>query len=327
MDKATLIAAVGNNVISDTEVAAVNEALARAGCTTVNRAAMFLAQIGHESIGLRYYSEIWGPSAQQLTYQGRMGNNNPGDGYRYRGSGPLQVTGKDNFRSLSRWAYDLGYVPTSSYFVDNPDLLRTEQYGFLGAVWYWVQARPMNDYADRGDIRGGSIAVNGGTYGLDDRIERWNRCRGLGNAILPNTKEEFLMSLDDAAQNKVLGAAIQVAEAQVADPAKGVIGPRPQRNTQYYNVDGNPSLAKAGKKLAYLRAMVMDLWNELVFDGYVAEVEDPALDSGKYGSLVGFVVATHKNVRETRLLTQAIAEKVGVDVKSVLGTKNEEKTL
>lgn len=325
MNRETLIKAMGNEVISDSEVAAVNEALIRAGCTTINRAAMFLAQVGHECVGMRYYSEIWGPSAQQLTYQGRMGNNQPGDDYRYRGSGPLQITGKDNFRSLSSWAYQKGYVPTPTYFVDNPDLLRSEKFGFLGAVWYWTQARNMNSYADNGDIDGATKAVNGGYYGLDDRITRWNRCRALGNAILPSeSKEGFLMGLDDNQQNKVLGAAIQTGEAQVTD-GKGSIGPRAQRHSQYYNVDGNPSLAKAGKKLAYLRAMVMDLWNELVFDGYVAEVEDPALDSGRYGSLVGFVIASHKNVRETRLLTQAIAEKVGVDINAVLAPKTEEK--
>lgn len=324
MDRATLIKAMGNEVISEAETKAVNEALVRAECTTVNRAAMFLAQIGHESIGMRYYSEIWGPNAQQLTYQGRMGNNNPGDGYRYRGSGPLQITGKDNFRSLSQWAHGKGYVPTPTYFVDNPDLLRSEGYGFLGAVWYWTVARQMNRYADSADIYGATVAVNGGTYGLPDRTERWNRCRALGNAILPTTKEEFLMSLDNSQQDVVFRAAVQTGDAQVSDPGKGVIGPRPQRHTQYYNVDGNPTLAKAGKKLAYLRAMVMDLWNDLVFDGYVAEVEDPALDSGRYGSLVGFVIATHKNARETRLLTQAIAEKVGVDTASVLAPKTEE---
>lgn len=186
MDKATLISAMNNSVISDEEVAAFNEALIRANCTTVNRAAMFCAQVGHESVGLRYYSEIWGPSAQQLTYQGRMGNNSPGDAFRYRGSGPLQITGKDNFRSLSLWAFGKGYVPTATYFVDNPDLLRSVEYGFTGAVWYWTEERDMNGFADASNIYGATVAVNGGTYGLPDRTSRWNHCLSLGKALLPS---------------------------------------------------------------------------------------------------------------------------------------------
>jgi len=210
MDRETLIQAMGNPVISNEECDAFNQALARSGCTNVNRAAMFCAQVGHESIGLRYYSEIWegAGSRQQQTYQGRMGNNNPGDGYRYRGSGPLQVTGKDNFRGLSEWAFDKGFCPTRTYFVDNPDELRSIHYGFLGAIWYWTEERPMNDYADRGDIRGASIAVNGGTTGLDDRIARWKNCLNLGARLLP--EGGFLMGLPDNKQEQVWSGAAQL---------------------------------------------------------------------------------------------------------------------
>lgn len=216
MNRETLKKAMGNQVISDAETKAVNEALIRANCTTVRRAAMFLAQVGHECVGMRYYSEIWGPSQQQLTYQGRMGNNNPGDGYRYRGSGPLQITGKDNFRSLSQWAHSKGYVPTSTYFVDSPDLLRSETFGFLGAVWYWTVARDMNSYADRDDILGATKAVNGGTYGLADRTERYRRCLALGDAILPTaTTKGFPMALDDKAQDRLDAEAKQLGDSKV----------------------------------------------------------------------------------------------------------------
>ena len=197
MERSTLITAMGNQVIDDNEVRAFNQALVRADCTTVKRVAMFCAQIGHESVGMRYYSEIWGPSSQQLTYQGRMGNNSPGDGYRYRGSGPLQITGKDNFRSLSKWAHARGYVPTATYFVDNPDKLRSIEYGFTGAVWYWTTARDMNSYADRGDIKGATLAVNGGYYGLDDRTSRYNKCLALGDALLPTDTEEITVAAKD----------------------------------------------------------------------------------------------------------------------------------
>jgi len=193
----------------------VSECLVRAQCTTVKRAAMLLAQVGHESGGLRWFRELWGPTAQQLTYQGRMGNNNPGDGERYMGRGPLQITGFDNYSALSRWSHAQGYVPTASYFVDNPTELETPKYGFLGVVWYFLVARPtINQMADAGDIRGVSIAINGGTHGLDDRIARYNRCLAIGDQLLElikeapapppgEDKEGFLMALTDDQQHDI----------------------------------------------------------------------------------------------------------------------------
>ena len=219
MDRQTLILAMKNQVISDEEVAAFNDAMVRAGCTTVRRAAMFIAQVGHESVGLRYYSEIWGPSADQLTYNYRLGNNGPADAYAYRGSGPIQVTGKANFASLSKWAFSKGYVTSPTYFVDNPDDLRTIRFGFLGAVWYWTVERDLNSYADRGDIEGASIAINGRNStgranGIDDRISRWNDALKLGEGILPTTQGGFLMALDDNAQQQVAAAARQLGDSK-----------------------------------------------------------------------------------------------------------------
>lgn len=199
MDRATLITAMGNSVISDEECAAFNEALLRSGCTTVNRAAMFCAQIGHESVGLRYYEEIASGSAYE--WRSDLGNNQPGDGVRFKGRGPIQVTGRANYTTLSAWAYEHGYVPTRTYFVDNPTQLGTIRYGFLGAVWYWTVARNMNSYADRGDIYGATVAVNGGTNGLQDRTNRWNLCLTLGQALLPTQPEE----IDMAAKDDIIG--------------------------------------------------------------------------------------------------------------------------
>lgn len=163
---------------------AFSDALQRCDCTTVNRVAMFCAQVGHESVGLKYMAEIWGPTSDQLSYQGRMGNTQPGDGYRFRGSGPIQVTGRNNFTHLSRWAFDNGLVPTPTFFVDNPDELRGDTYGFMGAIWYWTTQRPMNSYADNSDVDGATYAVNGGYNGLTDRRRRWTNCLGMGDTLL-----------------------------------------------------------------------------------------------------------------------------------------------
>lgn len=172
---------------------AVNGALLDADCTTIARSAMWFAQVGHESVSLRYMQEIWGPTAQQLTYQGRMGNTAPGDGARYKGHGPIQITGKDNHRAVSEWAFSRGIVPTPTYFVDFPDELASDRFGFVGVTWYWTVARNMNRYADAMDIVGGTRAVNGGTYGLEDRTRRWNHALAMGDAIVPAPLAELLI--------------------------------------------------------------------------------------------------------------------------------------
>lgn len=167
---------------------ALNAAMVQAGCTTVERASMMLAQVGHESVGLKYMSELWGPTSDQANYDTHpgLGNENPGDGYRYRGRGPIQVTGLRHYRVLSQWAHSNGYVPSPRFFVDDPDALASDQYGFLGLVWYWVTQRPLNDLADARDIVGATRAINGGTNGLPDRQLRYQRCLNLGAALLPS---------------------------------------------------------------------------------------------------------------------------------------------
>lgn len=174
---------------------AFNAAMLAAGCTTVERAAMWCAQLGHESVGLRFMVELWGPTSDQYTYDGRMGNG-PGEGYRYRGRGAIQLTGKNNYRACSQWAFERGLVPTPTFFVDDPDAAADLTYGFVGAVWYWTAARPMNSFADRRDLEGATRAVNGGFNGLDDRRRRWNLCLALGEALLP-TEGDGMSAADD----------------------------------------------------------------------------------------------------------------------------------
>lgn len=181
-----LAAAMGNSLpLSRYEqlVEAFNEALFAANCTTVNRAAMFCAQVGHESAGLRYMEEI--ASGADYEWREDLGNVYPGDGVRFKGRGPIQITGRHNYTAVSKWAHDKGYVPTPTYFVDNPSELASDRYAFLGPVWYWTVARDMNSYADRQDIEGATRAVNGGTNGLTDRTQRWNNCLRMGDRLLP----------------------------------------------------------------------------------------------------------------------------------------------
>lgn len=186
MDAETLRQAMGCPMsTAQRYIGAYNAALIAADCTNVNRAAMFAAQIGHESVGLVHFEEI----ASGAAYEGRrdLGNTQPGDGRRFKGRGPIQVTGRHNYTAVSRWAHGRGLVPTPTFFVDNPAALGDDRYGFVGPVWYWTVARPrINALCDAGDLVAVTRAINGGTNGLADRQRRWDACRRLGGALLPD---------------------------------------------------------------------------------------------------------------------------------------------
>ncbi|WP_083885250.1 C39 family peptidase [Nocardia thailandica] len=188
MDTPTLARAMGNSLSLQEYEAFTepfNKALISAECTTVDRVAMWCAQIGHESAGLRFMEEI----ADGSDYEGRLdlGNTEPGDGPRFKGRGPIQLTGRHNYGLFSAWAFDRGLVPNPDFFVSDPFQVARPEWGFLAASYYWTVARPqLNELADTGDVEGATRAVNGGTMHLQDRIDRWHMCRELGTALLPD---------------------------------------------------------------------------------------------------------------------------------------------
>ena len=168
---------------------AYEQAMRDAQINNINRAAQWAAQLGHESVGLSALEEF----ASGAAYEGRadLGNTQPGDGVRYKGRGAIMVTGRANYRNLSRWAHAEGMAPTPTYFEDNPKALQSTEHAFVGAVWYWTVARPnLNAQADRDDLEAVTRSINGGLNGLADRRQRLNRCKQLGTRILPTPRKE-----------------------------------------------------------------------------------------------------------------------------------------
>lgn len=214
MDAQTLSRAMGCNLNKAHQYCAdFNRAMLQARCTTVNRAAMWCAQIGHESAGLVYMEEI----ASGQAYEGRrdLGNTQPGDGRRFKGRGPIQLTGRNNYGAFGRWAYGENLLPPgegADYFLRNPQVVATSRWGFLAAAWYWTVARPrLNDHADAGDVVAATRAINGGTNGLTDRRRRWDNCRRLGEALLPtgDTQEDDLTPEQDRMLREVYMQMVQ----------------------------------------------------------------------------------------------------------------------
>lgn len=121
----------------------------------------FLAQLGHESDGYKAMEEY----ASGAAYEGRanLGNTQKGDGVRYKGRGPIQITGRSNYRTYGR---KIG-INIEKY----PELASNPCIGMRLALEYW-KAKDLNALADKDDILTITKRINGGTNGLDDRKRR-----------------------------------------------------------------------------------------------------------------------------------------------------------
>lgn len=139
----------------------LNKAMEQAGIDTPKRVAAFLAQLAHESGELRYFEEL----ASGAAYEGRrdLGNTQPGDGQRFKGRGPIQLTGRANYAAASKaLGIDL---------LSKPELAARPDVGFRIAAWYW-QSRGLNALADSGKFNEITQRINGGQNGASDR--RWH---------------------------------------------------------------------------------------------------------------------------------------------------------
>jgi len=106
-----------------------------------------------------------------LVYSSRMGNGpaESGEGWKFRGRGLKQLTGKDNY---TRCGTALGVD-----LVENPDLLLEPMYAARSAGWFW-RANNLADFADKGDIKGMTKKINGGFIGLEARQALYDACYG-----------------------------------------------------------------------------------------------------------------------------------------------------
>lgn len=140
---------------------------------TPPRIAAFVAQLAHESMGFAVTTELWGPTPAQRRYEGRqdLGNVQSGDGFKFRGHGLIQVTGRANHaaardRLRKRWGAD---VPD---FEHEPQQLAAAPWAALSAGDYW-QERRINAVADLCDFKAVTRKINGGLNGYDDRLRRY----------------------------------------------------------------------------------------------------------------------------------------------------------
>lgn len=173
----------------------LNDALPQYQIVTPQRVAAFIAQCAHESGGFRMMEENLNYRAATLTklwpqrypagiaeqyagkpemianksYGGRMGNGDEasGDGWKFRGRGLIQLTGRSNYTECSKFLFN------DNTLVDNPDILLDPYYATHSACWFWNKQN-LNALADTGDIKTMTKKINGGFIGLEDRIKHYN---------------------------------------------------------------------------------------------------------------------------------------------------------
>ncbi len=225
----------------------------------------FLAQLGHESNGLTNREENLNYSASRLmeiwpgrfptreiaeqydrnpeklanfVYGGRMGNVNPGDGYRYRGRGYIQLTGRETYREVGRIAgLDLE---------GHPELASKPENAVRIACAYWTW-KGLNAACDVADFTGVTKKINGGTNGLEDRLDWLKKVKSVVSAA-PSTSKP---STDTA--------------PKPAKPAPPM--PRPKPNNDEAESLSNPAVLEAQKKLTrlgYYKGVLNGIYDQML---------------------------------------------------------------
>ena len=147
-------------------LAPLNDAMQKHGVTSLLRTAAFIAQLAHESGEFRFMEELWGPTAAQKRYEPpsdlatRLGNSQAGDGKRFKGRGPIQITGRFNYK---KYGDLLGIDLTAE-----PERAATPEIGFETAGLFW-QRNGLNELADADNFKGITQRINGGQNGAAER--------------------------------------------------------------------------------------------------------------------------------------------------------------
>ena len=210
-------------------LAPLNSCLEEYKINTPLRIAAFLAQTGHESRDFTdleenlYYTaprlmQVWPSRFKTLAvanqyaknpqkfannvYANRMGNGSPesGDGWRFRGQGIKQLTGRDNY---TRWGKTLNMSAEEAV-----KYIATKEGAIESACWYWKENN-LDRYADNQEFKKLTYAINGGYIGYEDRLARYKR-----NLINISNKNDTVFTIDVKA--------VQTALRVTAD---GDIGP------------------------------------------------------------------------------------------------------
>lgn len=178
------------------------------------RIAAFLAQLAHESAQLRFMEEIWGPTGAQRRYEPQdklaatLGNTEPGDGFRFKGRGPIQVTGRANYR---RFGDLLGLD-----LVADPPRAAVPDVAFRIAGLFWSK-KGLNELADRVTpeaFREITRRINGGFNGLAERQRFYETAKTVLGVVAPAGDAGVSFGLDEEAEEPIFERGLEGMRAE-----------------------------------------------------------------------------------------------------------------
>lgn len=190
------------------------------------RTAAFLAQLAHESAQLKFMEEIWGPTATQRRYEpqsklaSELGNTETGDGRRFKGRGPIQITGRANYR---RFGNLLGLD-----LVTTPDQAASPEVAFRIAGLYWSK-KGLNELADRVTaeaFREITRRINGGFNGLAERERFYETAKAVLGVVAPGGGVSFDIDDEFGAVEPVFERGLEGMRAEAA------AGPRRRKGSR-----------------------------------------------------------------------------------------------
>jgi putative chitinase len=228
--------------------AALNEMLPKYGITTDKRIAGFIAQCAHESMDFRVLQEnlnykeatllkvfprYFGPGKRNAAEYARnpekianyvymdefrtskLGNVHPGDGWRFRGRGLKQLTGRDNYTRFAK-DYDLTAEEAAVW-------VETKEGALASALWFW-NTNKLNPIADTGNVAALTKKINGGDIGLADRQARYAKAMAaLGGKI--DTSAPVTAAVSETLRRGSKGEAVKRMQAKLGLAADGDFGP------------------------------------------------------------------------------------------------------
>ena len=214
---------------------------------TIERVAMFIAQSGHESGGFRVLSKNLNYSAKALNtifpkyfrranrdaneyhrqpekianviYANRMDNGDTasGDGWRFRGGGILQLTGRYNYTEFGK-AVEMSPEEAVDY-------VRTKKGALDSACWFW-DTNNINKWCDDMDVVGATKRINGGTIGLDDRKKHYLHAMDVLGGDFEEPEVDYNQTIRKGSRGPLVA---EVQEKLDIDPADGIFGPGTER--------------------------------------------------------------------------------------------------
>jgi putative chitinase len=256
--KEHLTALIPGNTKVDAWYAALCDVLPKYGIDTPRRVAHFISQCAHESNNFRSLEENLNYSADALIrvfprYFGtgkknaleyarnpekianyvymdefrtsKMGNVKPGDGWRFRGRGLKQLTGRDNY---TRFGKSVGMTAEQA-----ADYVATEKGAIESAAWFW-DTNKLNTIADTDDVALMTKRINGGNIGLEDRQRRYNHAISLleVKTSSPAAKPTNSVNMNETLRVGSKGETVKAVQTKLGLKADGNFGPETERTVK-----------------------------------------------------------------------------------------------